>query len=74
MQLINQKMSVSIQKVCIAKHYLMPNNVVMYHFKSIVSLILWWQAKRFWSNVGVAHAHDRTLIVLCNERKYRLLN
>ena len=36
MQLIDRKMGVSIQQMCIAKHYLMPNNIVIYHFNSIL--------------------------------------
>ena len=38
---IDQKMGVSVQQKCTAKHYLMTNYIVIYHFKSIVSLTLW---------------------------------
>ena len=63
MQSINQTMGVSIR---IAKHYIMTNNIVIYHFKNIVSLILRWQAK---FKVGVAHKID-----CATQRKYRLVN
>ena len=36
----------------------MTNNIVIYHIKSIVRFILWWQAKLFGTKVGVAHEHQ----------------
>ena len=41
MQSIDWKMGISVRLICIAKHILMTNNIVIYHFKSIVRLILW---------------------------------
>ena len=41
MQSIDWKMGISVQLICIAKHILMINKIVIYHFKSIVRLILW---------------------------------
>ena len=35
------QMAMSVQQMCIAKHYLMTNDIVIYHFKNIVSFILW---------------------------------
>ena len=31
MQSIDQKMGISIQQICVAKHYLMNNNIVIHH-------------------------------------------
>ena len=36
MQSIDQKMGLAVQQMYIAKHYLMTNNIVIYHFKSIL--------------------------------------
>ena len=40
MQSIDQKMGVSVRQIYIAKHYLMTDDVEIYHFKSIVRLTL----------------------------------
>ena len=39
-QSIYRKMGVSAQQIYIAKHYLMTTNIVIYHYKRIVRLIL----------------------------------
>ena len=38
MQSIDRKVGMSIQQICIAKLYLMTNNIVIYYYKSIVRL------------------------------------
>ena len=55
MQLINQKMGVSVQQILIAKHHLMTNNIVIYYGNKLSS---------FGLKVGVTHKHWS-----CNEIK-----
>ena len=57
-------MGVSIQQTCIAKHYLMTNNIVIYHFKALSGLHCGNKLGCFGLKVGVAHKHR-----LCNEIK-----
>ena len=54
MQSIDRKVGMPIQQICIAKLYLMTNNIAIYHYKSIVRLYCGNKLhKPFWFKSGL---------------------